>query len=123
MTVPETDTPAVCGECREIQRNRAWALRAFGHPECRAAIRAEQQAARRFGIRIDPAGHIEGSTYAGQFDTTDKVHKIWTPKAADRRRETAEGWRHEILSHAEWKRRAEPCLRGECQHDDAEVDR
>jgi hypothetical protein len=88
-----------------------------------ALARAQQQAERRFGVRIDPTGHIEGSTYAGLHDTTEQVHKVWTTKAADRHRERGEGWRHEILTHAEWKQRAEPCLRGECGHDEAGVSR
>jgi hypothetical protein len=111
-----TEAATVCGECRDMQRNRPFALRALGHDTCKQAIRAEQQAARRFGIRIDPDGCTVGSTYAGQHDTADKIHESFTPDAADRHRERGEGWRHEVITHEEWKRRAEPCLTGRCDH-------
>jgi hypothetical protein len=111
-----TATAAVCTDCREMQINRPWVLRALGHDACMAAIRAEQQAARRFGVRFNPDGCAEGSTYAGRFDTSDKIHKEFATRAADRRRESAEGWRHEVLSHDEWRQSAEPCLLGQCEH-------
>lgn len=107
----------VCAGCRETQQNRAWVLRALGHDECKAAIRAEVLAARRFGVRFHPSGCATGSCVAGQFDTTEKVHKEFTSKAKERMRELSEGWRHELLSHEEWKQRAEPCLLGECEHE------
>jgi hypothetical protein len=113
----------VCGECRAIQETRPWLLRALGHDTCRAAIRAERLAARRFGIRIDPSGCVIGSTYAGQHDTADKIHRQFTPGAADRHREREQGWRHEVITHAEWKARAEACVSGECEHHAKEVSR
>ena len=107
----------VCADCREMLTSRAWALRALGHSECVAAIRAEQLAARRFWIRINPRGCVEGSAlgdYVGPL--AEDAHKQFTPRVRDRRREAAEGYRHELVGHDEWKRRAEPCLRGQCQH-------
>lgn len=108
---------AACADCREIQANRAWVLRALGHPDCIAAIRAEQLATRKFWIRINPQGCVEGSAlgdYVGPL--VEDAHKQFTSRVRDRRREAAEGYRHELVGHAEWKRRAEPCLRGKCQH-------
>ena len=110
-------TATVCPECREMLENRAWVLRALGHAECVAAIRAERQAARTFWIRIDPRGHVEGSAlgeYVGPL--VEDAHKQFTPRVRDRRREATEGYRHELVSHDEWKQRAELCLRGQCQH-------
>ena len=113
MTTPKT----VCADCREIQTNRAWVLRALGHPDCIKAIRAEQLAARKFWIRINPQGCVVGSAlaeYVGPL--AEDAHKEFTSKVRDRRREAAEGYRHELVAHAEWKRRAEPCLMGQCEH-------
>lgn len=110
-------TTTACGECREMAANRAWVLRALGHADCVRTIRAEQLAARTFWIRIAPDGCVYGSAlveYVGPL--AEDAHKEFTPKVKDRRREAAEGWRHELVGHDEWKRRAEPCLRGQCQH-------
>ena len=110
-------TTTICPDCREMAANRAWVLRALGHPECVAAIRAEIQAARTFWIRIDPQGHVEGSAlgeYVGPL--VEDAHKQFTPRVRDRRREAVEGYRHELVGHDEWKQRAEACLRGQCQH-------
>jgi hypothetical protein len=90
--------------------NRAWVLRALGHDACIGALRAEQLARRKFWIRINPQGCVEGSALV------DDAHKQFTPRVRDRRREAAEGYRHELVGHDEWKRRAEPCLLGQCQH-------
>jgi hypothetical protein len=106
-----------CADCREMAANRPWVFRALGHPDCVAAIRAERLAARKFWIRINPQGCVTGSAlgeYVGAL--AEDAHKEFTPKVRDRRREAAEGWRHELVGHAEWKQRAEPCLRGQCQH-------
>ena len=110
-------TATVCSTCREMAENRAWVLRALGHQDCIAAIRAEQLAARTFWIRIHPSGCVTGSVlgeYVGPL--AEDAHKEFTPRVRDRRREAAEGYRHELVGHAEWKQRAEPCLRGQCQH-------
>jgi len=110
-----TTTTTVCSDCRE--ENRVWVLRALGHPDCLAAIRAERLAARKFWIRIGPNGCVYGSSLAESVGPlAEDAHKEFTPKVKDRRREAAEGWRHELISHAEWKQRAEPCLLGTCQH-------
>lgn len=106
-----------CAECREMAANRAWLLRALGHEACVAAIRAEQLAARTFWIRIAPDGCVHGSAlgeYVGPL--AEDAHKQFTPRVKDRRREAAEGWRHELVGHDEWKQRAEPCLLRKCQH-------
>ncbi|HEY9372843.1 hypothetical protein [Streptomyces sp.] len=106
-----------CPDCREMAANRAWVLRAIGHDECVKTIRAEQLAACTFWIRINPQGCVVGSAlgeYVGPL--AEDAHKEFTPKVADRRREAAEGYRHELVGHAEWKQRAELCLRGKCQH-------
>jgi len=70
-----------------------------------------------FWIRISPSGHVAGSVhedFVGQL--AEDAHKEFTPRVADRRREAAEGWRHELVGRAEWDRRALNCLRGKCQH-------
>jgi hypothetical protein len=70
-----------------------------------------------FWIRIAPTGCVYGSAleeYVGPL--AEDAHKEFTPKVADRRREAAEGWRHELVGRDEWKRRAEPCLRNRCNH-------
>lgn len=111
------DTTTVCPDCREMQENRAWVLRALGHPDCLKAIRAERLAARKFWIRIHPSGCVVGSVYESSVGPlAEDAHKEFTPRVKDRRREAAEGYRHELVGHAEWKQRAEPCLYGTCQH-------
>ena len=110
-------TTTVCPDCREMATNRAWVLRALGHDDCIKALRAEQLARRKFWIRINPQGCVEGSAlgeYVGPL--ADDAHKQVTPRIRDRRREAAEGYRHELVGHDEWKQRAEPCLLGNCQH-------
>lgn len=112
-----TEQTEPCGECREMAVNRAWVLRALGHDACVKAIRDERRAARKFWIRINPQGCVEGSAlgeYVGPL--VDDAHKQFTPKIRDRRREAAEGYRHELVGHDEWRQRAEPCLMGQCEH-------
>lgn len=107
----------VCADCREMQANRARVLRALGHPDCLAAINAERLAARKFWVRYNPAGCAEGSAlaeYVGPL--AEDAHKQFTPKVKDRRREAAEGYRHELLGSEEWTAKARPCLIGECEH-------
>lgn len=72
---------------------------------------------REFWIRIDPAGCVTSSvreSFVGPL--AEDVHKEFTPKVADRRREAREGWRHELIDHDEWDRRAKPCILGRCDH-------
>lgn len=71
-----------------------------------------------FWIRINPQGCVEGSVYASYLDedSTQGAHAEFVPERATRLYEAAHGWRHERVDRAEWKRRAEPCLRGDCQH-------
>ncbi|NUQ95186.1 MAG: hypothetical protein HOY79_01035 [Streptomyces sp.] len=110
--MPEQIT--ACADCRGMAANL---LPVLGHTDCVKAIRAEQQAARRFWIRINPQGCVEGSAlgeYVGP--NVEDAHKQFTPRARDRKRETTEGYRHELIGHAEWKQRAEPCLLGQCEH-------
>ncbi|MFI6653246.1 hypothetical protein ACIBI8_37360 [Streptomyces sp. NPDC050529] len=72
---------------------------------------------REFWIRIDPAGCVTGSVLAGYVGLlAEDAHKEFTPRVADRRKEAAAGWRHELISHDEWTRRAQPCLTGQCSH-------
>jgi hypothetical protein len=111
------ETTSICVGCREMADNRPWVLRALGHKDCVAALRAEQLAARTFWIRINPQGCVEGSAlgeYVGPL--VEDAHKQFTPRVRDRRREAAEGYRHELVGHDEWRQRAEPCLLGQCQH-------
>ncbi|MFJ4637519.1 hypothetical protein ACIP69_18080 [Streptomyces hygroscopicus] len=111
------DTTTVCADCREMQENRAWVLRVLGHDGCIKALRAEQLAARKFWIRIHPNGCVVGSVLeASVGPLAEDAHKEFTPRVKDRRREAAEGYRHELVGHDEWKRRAEPCLLGDCDH-------
>lgn len=72
----------------------------------------------RFWIRIDPDGCVTGSVYPSALtaDTAAAAHKEFTSRVADRRRETAQGWRHERIGRDEWQRRARPCLTGTCTH-------
>lgn len=70
-----------------------------------------------FWIRIDPSGCVHGSVleeYVGPL--AEDAHKEFTPRVADRRREAAQGWRHELVGREEWKRRAQPCLTGCRKH-------
>jgi hypothetical protein len=73
-----------------------------------------------FWIRIAPSGHVCGSVYASALedDSAEEAHREFVPKAVDRRHEVAEGWRHERVDPAAWKRRAEPCITGRCGHGD-----
>lgn len=112
-----SQTSNACAECREMAANRAWLLRTLGHKDCVAAIRAEQLAARTFWIRIHPSGCVTGSALGEHVGPlAEDAHKEFTPRVVDRRREATEGYRHELVGHDEWKRRAELCLRGQCQH-------
>ncbi|MFE5368109.1 hypothetical protein [Streptomyces mirabilis] len=113
-----TEQTTACADCREMAANRAWVLRALGHDECVAAIRAERRAALRFWIRINPQGCVTGSVYASALgeDSTEGAHAEFVPERPTRLYEAAHGWRHERVDRAEWKRRAEPCLVGDCQH-------
>ncbi|MGW2844412.1 hypothetical protein [Streptomyces sp. NPDC001274] len=72
---------------------------------------------REFWIRITPEGCVTGSVlaaYIGQL--AEDAHKEFTPRIADRRKEAAAGWRHELIGRDEWARRARPCLTGQCSH-------
>lgn len=71
-----------------------------------------------FWIRINPQGCVQGSVYASVLaeDSTEGAHARFVPERPTRLYEAAHGWRHERVDRAEWKRRAEPCLRAECQH-------
>ena len=111
-------TTTVCADCREMAANRAWVLRALGHDACVKALRAERIAARKFWIRIDPKGCVVGSVYAASLgeDSSEGAHAEFVPDRPARLYEVAQGWRHERVGHDEWKRRAEACLLGECQH-------
>lgn len=72
---------------------------------------------RGFWIRIAPNGCVFGSVLENAVGPlAEDAHKEFTPRVADRRREAAQGWRHELVGREEWKRRAEPCLRGQCGH-------
>jgi hypothetical protein len=46
----------------------------------------------------------------------DDAHREFTPKVADRRREAAAGWRHELVDRARWDAEVVQCLRGRCTH-------
>jgi hypothetical protein len=71
-----------------------------------------------FWIRINPQGCVEGSVYASYLaeSSTEGAHAEFVPDRPTRLYEAAHGWRHENVDRAEWKRRAEPCLLGDCQH-------
>lgn len=72
---------------------------------------------RQFWIRIDPAGCVTGSAleeFVGPL--AEDAHKEFTPRIADRRREARQGWKHELVDHDEWVRRAQPCISGRCDH-------
>ena len=76
-----------------------------------------------FWIRRNPTGCVTGSVrveYVGLL--TDDAHKEFTPRIADRRREAAEGWRHELMTRDEWDRHAKPCLLRQCNHAAAPAD-
>lgn len=110
-------TSTVCPDCREMQTNRAWVLRALGHPNCLAAIEAEKRAARKFWVRYNPQGCAEGSALAGYVGPlAEDAHKQFTPRVRDRRREAAEGYTHVLLTADEWDTKARPCLLGQCEH-------
>ncbi|MFJ2279168.1 hypothetical protein ACIOEZ_34030 [Streptomyces sp. NPDC087866] len=72
---------------------------------------------REFWIRINPEGCVTGSVlaaYVGRL--AEDAHKEFTPRIADRRKEAAAGWQHELIGHDEWTRRAKPCLTWQCSH-------
>ena len=72
---------------------------------------------RSFWIQFAPSGCAVGSVLAGVVGPlVEDAHKRFTPSVRDRRREAAEGYRQELLGHDEWKRRAEPCFMGRCDH-------
>lgn len=113
-----TTTATVCAGCREMYRTRARELHVLGHPECKAALRAEREAALTFWIRINPDGCVQGSVYTSAVDedSVQGAHAEFVPDRPTRLYEAAHGWRHERVNRAEWKRRAEPCLLGDCEH-------
>ncbi|MFD3520483.1 hypothetical protein [Streptomyces sp. NPDC058653] len=70
-----------------------------------------------FWIRIAPDGCVHGSVheeYVGPL--AEDAHKEFTPRVADRRKEAAAGWQHQLVNGADWDRRAKPCLTGRCNH-------
>ncbi|MEV6165764.1 hypothetical protein AB0L71_28395 [Streptomyces sp. NPDC052052] len=72
---------------------------------------------REFWIRIDPTGCVTGSVRESAVGPlAEDAHKEFTPRIANRRKEAAAGWRHELIGRDEWTRRAEPCLLGRCGH-------
>ncbi|MEU3656480.1 hypothetical protein AB0E67_27465 [Streptomyces sp. NPDC032161] len=72
---------------------------------------------REFWIRIDPTGCVTGSVLESCVGPlAEDAHKEFTPRVADRRKEAAAGWRHELIGRDQWTRRAKPCLLGRCQH-------
>lgn len=69
-----------------------------------------------FWLRIDPSGCVDGSVRedtVGQL--AEDAHRVFTPHVADRRREAAAGWRHELVDGAGFDA-IEPCLYGRCEH-------
>ena len=69
-----------------------------------------------FWIRIHPSGCVVGSVredYVGPL--AEDAHKEFTPRVKDRRREAAEGYRHELVDRAGFDA-IKPCLYGTCQH-------
>ncbi len=68
-------------------------------------------------IRITPAGHVASSLPVAEVGVfQDDAHRHFTPLIDDRRREARDGWKHELISHDEWLQRAQPCLTGQCDH-------
>lgn len=70
-----------------------------------------------FWVRLDPAGCATGSVrvcYVGKL--LEDAHKEFTPRIADRRREAAEGWRHEMVTRSEWAGWVVHCIRRKCVH-------
>lgn len=72
--------------------------------------------AQCFWIRISPDGCVCSSSYGDTAVTAEAAHKDFIPKARDRDRELRGGWRVRLVTKAQWKEQAEPCLMGTCQH-------
>ncbi|MFD7410637.1 hypothetical protein [Kitasatospora purpeofusca] len=73
--------------------------------------------APEFWVRFGPTGCATGSVrteYVGLLP--DDAHKEFTPRIADRRREAAEGWRHELVDKDRWDAEIAPCLYRRCTH-------
>lgn len=69
-----------------------------------------------FWLRIAPSGCVTGSVredFVGPL--AEDAHKEFTPRVADRRREAAEGWRHELVDAVGFDA-VKPCLYGRCRH-------
>jgi len=70
-----------------------------------------------FWIRINAQDCVEGSLLGERIGPlVEDAHKEFTPLVRGRRREAAQGYRHELVGRDEWRRRAEPCLLGKCSH-------
>ena len=73
-----------------------------------------------FWVRFNPDGCAEGSTYAVSgnevIGTPEQAHQRFEHRQRDRAREIRQGYRHELLTHAQWDDQARACLLGQCGH-------
>ncbi|MFD6534871.1 ASCH domain-containing protein [Streptomyces goshikiensis] len=68
-------------------------------------------------VRLDPAGCAHSSVPAtGTFVLGEDAHRWFVPKLADRRREAAEGWTLNRVTHEDWVTRYRDCFRSTCAH-------
>ncbi|MEU2453820.1 hypothetical protein ABZ605_27555 [Streptomyces sp. NPDC012765] len=68
-------------------------------------------------VRLDPAGCAHSSAGAtGALVLGEDAYRWFVPKLADRRREAAEGWTLNRVTHEDWDARYRLCLRSACAH-------
>jgi hypothetical protein len=69
-----------------------------------------------FWVRADASGCVYGSLHGDQVTNPDNAHKQFVPRQRDRDRDQRQGYTIRLLTREQWKRQAEPCFMGHCQH-------
>jgi hypothetical protein len=71
---------------------------------------------KAFWIRVNPQGCVVGSCIGECAATPEQAHKEFTTRAAERAKETRQGYTHRLVTKAEWDATARPCITGRCEH-------
>ncbi|MEU2789092.1 hypothetical protein [Streptomyces sp. NPDC007100] len=70
-----------------------------------------------FWVLFNGDGCAEGSQLGRCAVDEEQAHKRFTPRQRDRDREIRQGYRVELVDRGQWRREAEPCFMGRCQHE------
>ncbi|MYR30569.1 MULTISPECIES: hypothetical protein [unclassified Streptomyces] len=67
-------------------------------------------------VLIGPNGCAYASEYGDGATNSEQAHHNFTPRLRERERQTRQGYRVELLSKDEWRKRIGPCFYGTCTH-------